>query len=72
LIADLIELLFELLISWRFYLAVLIVLGGAVLIFIFLQPLHIAVRIAVAVAYAVPMAVYLQRRWWLITKEFEP
>jgi hypothetical protein len=72
LIADLIELLFELLISWRFYLAVLIVVGGAALIFIFLQPLHIAVRIALAAGYAVPMAIYLQRRWRLITKDFEP
>jgi hypothetical protein len=72
LIADLIVFVLELLISWRFYLAVLIVVVGATLIFLFLHPLHIAVRIAAAAAYAVPMAVYLQRRWRLITKDFEP
>jgi len=70
--ADLIEFVLEFLLSWRFYLAFLVILGGAALTYFVLEPFGIAVQLAVATVYAVSMAVCLQRRWHLFTKDFEP
>jgi hypothetical protein len=64
--ADVIEFVLEILIDWQFYLACLIVGGGAAAIYLLLQSCATAISLPVAIVYAVSMAAFLFTRDWFL------
>ena len=61
------EFLAEIFASWRFYLAVVLVIGPAALIYAALQPHSATLGAVIAGAYAVLSAAGLERKWRMFT-----